>query len=110
VTDSTPATQLDVLLAITRLEGKLDGALSQQAEHGSRLNEQRAELTGLRDKVVALETQRRSTPSELTGLRDKVVALETQRRSTPSWTASVPALVAVVTLLLILAREWYGSP
>lgn len=84
----TPATQLDVLIAVTRLEGKVDGALAQQAQHDSRLTEQRTELTTLRDKVVALETQ---------------------RKATPSWTASVPALVAVVTLLLILARDWYGG-
>lgn len=84
-----PATsQLDVLLAIARLEGKLDGALMQQARH---------------------ETTLQTHQTELTALRDKVTALETQRKAAAPWTASVPALVAVLTIVLLLARDLYGG-
>jgi hypothetical protein len=81
-------TQLDVLLAVTRLEGKLDGALSQQAQHDTRITELRTEQTALRDKVVSIEAQ---------------------RRITPSWTATVPALIAVLSVVLLLARDLYGG-
>jgi hypothetical protein len=81
-------TQLDVLLAIARLEGKLDGALMQQNRHEATLQEHRVEITGLRDKVVALETQ---------------------RKNAPSWTAVVSAIVAGVMLLLVVAQQLYGA-
>lgn len=82
-------TQLDVLLAIARLEGKVDGYLSQQARHESMLQDQRSELTTLRDKVVALETQ---------------------RKNAPSWTAVLSAVVAAVALVLVIAQSLYGPP
>ncbi|HEY9334648.1 MAG TPA: hypothetical protein VIQ79_09505 [Kribbella sp.] len=81
-------TQLDVLLAIARLEGKLDGALMQQNRHEATLQEHRVEITQLRDKVVALETQ---------------------RKNAPSWTAVVSAIVAGVMLLLVVAQQLYGA-
>lgn len=84
-------TQLDVLLAIARLEGKLDGALMQQNRHEATLQEHRVEITQLRDKVVALETQ------------------QTQSRNAPSWTAVVSSVVAGVMLLLVVAQQLYGN-
>lgn len=90
MTDLPPSTtsQLDVLLAIARLEGKLDGALMQQNRHETTLQEHRVEITQLRDKVVALETQ---------------------RKNAPSWTAVVSAIVAGVMLLLVVAQQLYGA-
>lgn len=77
---------VEVLIALSRMEGKVDAFASGQARHD--------------DAIVKLVTDN-------SALRDRVTALESSR-STP-WYTSLGAIVPTVMLILVLAERLYSK-
>jgi hypothetical protein len=88
MTAASEATQTDVLIAVARVEGKLEAYLTQAARS---------------DEVM------RMMQTEVSGLRDRVVAIESARKSSPPWHVTVGALVPVIALVLVLAQQIYSK-
>lgn len=79
---------VEVLIALSRMEGKVDAFASGQARHD--------------DAIVKLVTDN-------SALRDRVTALESARSASPPWWVVVGALVPAVALILVLAEQIYGK-
>lgn len=88
MTAASEATQTDVLIAVARVEGKLEAYLTQAARS---------------DEV------QRVLQLEVAGLRDRVVAIESSRKATPPWWTTVGAIVPSVALVLVIAERLYGK-
>lgn len=85
---ASEASQTDVLIAVARVEGKLEAYLTQAARS---------------DEV------QRAMQVEVAGLRDRVVAIESARKATPPWWTTMGAIVPSVALLLVVAERLYGK-
>lgn len=87
MTTAAEASQTDVLIAVARVEGKLEAYLTQAARS---------------DEV------QRAMQVELASLRDRVVAIESTRKASTPWHLTLGAVVPSVALLLLVAERLYS--
>ncbi|MCA1844553.1 MAG: hypothetical protein LC792_15450 [Actinobacteria bacterium] len=97
------ATNVEVLLAIAKIEGQLSTFIQLMNSQGEQINTLSTDLATLRDRNT----------TETSAVRDRVTALESAQaataKATPQWWVWLPALVAVVALFMTLAQQLYGK-
>lgn len=79
---------VDLLLALARLEGKVDAYSMNSTRH---------------------DDAQTKTNAEMAALRDRVVAIESSRSASPPWYTTLGAVVPSIGLLLLVAERLYGK-
>lgn len=103
--ENTPvlATNVEVLLAIAKIEGQLSTFIQLMNSQGEQINTLSTDVATLRDR----------TTTETGAVRDRITALESAQAATakasPQWWVWVPAVVAVGALFMTLAQQIYGK-
>lgn len=101
-------TQVDVMIALARMEGQLSSFISLMTTQGDALTQLTGEVSKLRDRVTVLEPVA-IVPGEVSTLRERVTTLEATRSATPQWWTVLGVLVPTLGFLWIIAERLFGK-